>query len=243
MPVNTIASPSRSAAAMTSVSRTEPPGWITAVAPALAASSTPSGNGKKASEATTVPTSEDCAFMTAIFTESTRLICPAPTPSVAPSFANTIALELTFRFQATGRQLQQPQVFLRHENFFRAIRKTGRGNAFHKQFRDLLCGRRIHCAVERQHAPKRRDRIARQRFQISIDQRCLLRRSAGIVVLDDYSCGMLEFRGQAPCCFQIDEIVVRKLLALQLFRGSQSFRRSPRWHVQPGGLVGIFPIP
>src|SRR5713101_8415488 len=95
MPVNTIASPSRSAAAITSGSRTEPPGWITAVAPAFAASSTPSGNGKNASEATTLPASGVCAFITAIFTESTRLICPAPTPSVAPSFANTMAFDFT----------------------------------------------------------------------------------------------------------------------------------------------------
>src|SRR5262250_388314 len=81
--------------AQSSASRTEPPGWIKALAPALAASSTPSGNGKNASEATTLPSSEDCAFITAILTESTRLICPAPTPSVAPSFAKTIALDLT----------------------------------------------------------------------------------------------------------------------------------------------------
>src|SRR5882762_10878725 len=40
MPVKTMARPSRSAAAMTSGSRTEPPGWITAVAPAFADSST-----------------------------------------------------------------------------------------------------------------------------------------------------------------------------------------------------------
>ena len=33
-------------------SRTEPPGWMTAAAPALAATSTPSRNGKNASEAT-----------------------------------------------------------------------------------------------------------------------------------------------------------------------------------------------
>src|SRR6267142_5002237 len=95
IPVNTMAKPRRSATAITSASRTEPPGWITAVAPALAASSTPSGNGKNASEATTHPASGDCAFMTAILTESTRLICPAPTPSVAPSFAKTIALDFT----------------------------------------------------------------------------------------------------------------------------------------------------
>src|SRR6267142_356122 len=95
IPVNTMAKPRRSATAITSASRTEPPGWITAVAPALAASSTPSGNGKNASEATALPVSGDCAFITASFTESTRLICPAPTPSVAPSFAKTMALDFT----------------------------------------------------------------------------------------------------------------------------------------------------
>ena len=52
-----MAMPSLLAAAITSWSRTEPPGWITAVAPAFPASSTPSGKGKNASDATTLPTS------------------------------------------------------------------------------------------------------------------------------------------------------------------------------------------
>ena len=44
-PVNTIAMPAASAAAMTSASRREPPGWIAAVAPAAIAASSPSANG------------------------------------------------------------------------------------------------------------------------------------------------------------------------------------------------------
>ena len=55
MPVNTIAMPCSSAALITSSSRIEPPGWITAVAPASIATSSPSANGKNASEATTEP--------------------------------------------------------------------------------------------------------------------------------------------------------------------------------------------
>ena len=55
MPVNTIAIPAASAAAMTSASRIEPPGWMTAVAPASIAATSPSAKGKKASEATTEP--------------------------------------------------------------------------------------------------------------------------------------------------------------------------------------------
>ena len=56
MPVKTIASPASSAAAITSSSRIEPPGWITAVAPASTAASRPSAKGKNASEATAQPT-------------------------------------------------------------------------------------------------------------------------------------------------------------------------------------------
>ena len=70
--------------------------WITAVAPASAAVNNPSGNGKNASEATTEPivglwcnpkaSAISPALRAAIRVESTLLICPAPTPTVAPSF-------------------------------------------------------------------------------------------------------------------------------------------------------------
>ena len=45
--MKTMAMPNRSAAAITSWSFTEPPGWMTAVAPAAATASSPSGNGKE----------------------------------------------------------------------------------------------------------------------------------------------------------------------------------------------------
>ncbi len=85
MPVNTIAMPCSSAAAMTSSSRFEPPGWITALMPNSAATSNPSRKGKNASDAITAPAT--CSFSSAAFNaatrlEYTRLICPAPTPMV-----------------------------------------------------------------------------------------------------------------------------------------------------------------
>ena len=96
-PVNTMASPALSAAAITSSSRCDPPGWITAVAPASMATSNPSAKGKKASEATTEPrvsgsgspaaVAASCALRAAIAAESTRLICPAPMPTVARPLA------------------------------------------------------------------------------------------------------------------------------------------------------------
>ena len=82
--------PDSSAAFIFSSSRMLPPGCMTAVAPASAHTCSPSGNGKNASDATTVPTvSRPCsrARATANLAESTRLIWPAPMPTVAPSFA------------------------------------------------------------------------------------------------------------------------------------------------------------
>jgi len=97
IPVKTIASPASSAAAMTSSSRIEPPGWITAVAPASTAASSPSAKGKKASDATADPTvrgsgqplasAASRARMAAMRELSRRFICPAPMPAVTPSLA------------------------------------------------------------------------------------------------------------------------------------------------------------
>ena len=87
--------PCSSQAARVSSSRFEPPGWMIAVTPAAAATSGPSRNGKKASEASTEPRARSPAFATAIRTESSRLIWPAPTPTSCRPCASTIAFDLT----------------------------------------------------------------------------------------------------------------------------------------------------
>ena len=90
MPVNTMATPASSAAAITSPSRTEPPGWMTAVAPASIADRRPSANGKEGVRG------DDRALGARLrpsgglggverleggdARRSTRDICPAPTP-------------------------------------------------------------------------------------------------------------------------------------------------------------------
>ncbi len=58
-----MAMPRSSAAAITSSSRTLPPGWMTAAAPASASASRPSRNGKKASEATTEPLEREAGVL------------------------------------------------------------------------------------------------------------------------------------------------------------------------------------
>ena len=104
--------PAASAAATTSSSRTEPPGWMIALTPASIASCGPSAKGKNASEASDrageqLRAGTRVAFSTAMRTASTRLICPAPMPIVAPPAAITIALERTWRqtLHANSRSL------------------------------------------------------------------------------------------------------------------------------------------
>ena len=87
--------PCSSQAAMVSSSRFEPPGWMMAV--------TPGGGGDVGAVAEREegvggehgPAARSPAFSTAIRTESSRLIWPAPTPTSWPSFASTIAFDLT----------------------------------------------------------------------------------------------------------------------------------------------------
>ena len=63
-------------------------------------------------DASTVPFKGSTAFIAPIFTESTRLVCPAPTLTVWPAFAYTIAFDFTclHTFQ---------REFERHPLFFR----------------------------------------------------------------------------------------------------------------------------
>jgi hypothetical protein len=89
--------PAASAAAITAASPIEPPGWMTAVAPASAAWIRPSGKGKKASDAQAEPlarlsgrpaaSAASAARKAAIRAESRRFIWPAPIPAVWPSLA------------------------------------------------------------------------------------------------------------------------------------------------------------
>ena len=82
-----------------------PPGWMTARMPAFAASSTLSRKGKKASEAIAAPCAVSPAFFAAICTESTRLIWPAPIPTVRSAVAKTIAFERTWRTIAQAKRI------------------------------------------------------------------------------------------------------------------------------------------
>src|SRR6266511_1005588 len=94
-PVRTTAMSCSRQAARTSSSRTEPPGWITAVTADWAARSMPSRNGKNASLAMTDPRARSPALQQAMSTESTRDIWPAPIPTVALPLARTIAFDFT----------------------------------------------------------------------------------------------------------------------------------------------------
>ncbi len=83
------------AASITSSSRFEPPGSITAVMPDFFAWSILSLNGKNASEAITAPAVCSPAISQASLALLIRDICPAPVPISVRFLAKTIALLLT----------------------------------------------------------------------------------------------------------------------------------------------------
>ena len=102
VPVRYIVTPAACAAAITSSSRTEPPGCTTARHAGVEQHRSPSANGKNASEAATDPAARSPARVTASRHESTRLTWPMPMPTVAPSAASRIALDLTDRHGRPG---------------------------------------------------------------------------------------------------------------------------------------------
>ena len=77
----------------------DPPGWTIILIPALIKFCTPSGKGKKASDATMEFDNffgwNFFAFETAILQLSSLFCWPAPIPIVDKSFAITIALDFT----------------------------------------------------------------------------------------------------------------------------------------------------
>ena len=99
------ATPAASQASITSASRLEPPGWITAVAPASIAACGPSANGKKASEATTEPAEQrlrvGAASVLRLLDRQPHRVDPAhlagTDPQGRPVAGSTIALERTWR--------------------------------------------------------------------------------------------------------------------------------------------------
>ena len=111
-PVNTIARWCRSATSIAISSRIEPPGWMIAVTPALAATWMPSGNGKYASDAITASFARSPARRSAMSTDTLRRACAAPIPTVAAFRARTIAFERTWRTarQANRRSVSSPSV-------------------------------------------------------------------------------------------------------------------------------------
>ena len=68
-------------------------------------------------------------------------------------------------------------------------------------------------------------------LSIGVAQSFLLRRAAGIVVLDDDCGGAFKFRGQAAGGFEIDKIVVREFFALKLLRSCQSVDFTSRGNI------------
>ena len=112
-PVKTIARPCSSAAAITSASRTDPPGCTTAVAPAgrdgiESVAEREERVGRRDRSAAATDARRDAAFTTATLTASTRLICPAPIASVRRRIGEDDGVRLHVRADRARRSAALP---------------------------------------------------------------------------------------------------------------------------------------
>ena len=76
------------------------------------------------------------------------------------------------------------------------------------------CG--VDGTIHADHAAEGRDRIAFERAFVGLGQGLAGRGAARVGVLDDGADGLIEFLREIPGGLQIDDVVVGKLLALQL---------------------------
>ncbi len=117
----------------------------------------------------------------------------------------------------SGRDFEQPQVLLGPEPRERGVAEAGRGDGFDEQLRHLFRGVGVDLAIHADDAAESRDRIGLERAQD--------RRRAGrppVAVPQGLVCLMMAQAGAANSCasvpggFEIDEVVVAELLAVQL---------------------------
>src|SRR2546425_674096 len=181
--------------------------------PAAPASSTPSGNGKNASEANTAPAgSWPCwrALCTARKEASTRLICPAPIPIAASSRASSTALDLTLPPAAQAKRRS------RHSS--------------------AVGGRRVTTL----HPPSSTARVGRERALVRLCGRAPERDAARRGVLDDGAGDAVGPRGdRGDGGVHVEQIVERQLLAVQL---PQVADAGLVRGVERGPLVWVLPV-
>src|SRR5881296_3167753 len=259
MPVKTIARPCSSAAAMTSSSRREPPGWITAVAPARATTSSPSRNGKNASDAHTVPAVSSPlsrARITARRAESTRFIWPAPTPTTWSRVVSTIAFDFAClpTRQAKRSASSSAAVGARFDTVLRLAGsrsarsvvctskppRTPRYSA--SRARKRLDDGGVQSPVDAHDAAVDRDRIRRLRPHHGGADGRGARGAAGIRVLDDDRRGLRELEQERQRRGEVEEIVVAELRAVELLHSGQADRRRADLTVERRLLVRVLAV-
>ena len=94
---------------------------------------------------------------------------------------------------------------------------TGADDAFDEHRHDLLRRGRVHPAVERKYA-ERGDGVGLPGTVQRFPRRTAYPRAARVCVLDDHTARVVEVDYQAPRGVEVEDVVERKLLALDLPR-------------------------
>ena len=140
------------------------------------------------------------------------------------------------------RDLEQAHIGLRLEHFQRFGREVGRHQHLDELLADLRSGRAVDHAVERDDAAKGAGRVGLESLAVGAECIQAHGHAAGIGMLDDHTGSGLEALDALPGSVGVGNVVVRELLALQLYAGDQRAGRGMQVAVQRGLLVAVFAV-
>ena len=150
-------------------------------------------------------------------------------------------MQLQF-FMRKGRYFDQADILLRFQHFQCFLGEFRRHDDFEENRFHFFCRCFVALAIHRDNTAESRLAVSREGFLECIE--CILTECAAawICVLDDGAGRLVfPFAGQIPCCFHIDDVVVRKFFAVKLFRIRDAALHF-RIFVESGFLVRVFAV-
>src|SRR5882672_3660112 len=234
---------------------------MTDLMPNSAATSSPSRNGKNASEAIdaeSIDNPSSLAFIAAILLLTTRLIWPAPMPRVDLSLTQTMAFDFTYfaTRHANSRSssssglghrhvahFEHPDVVFRREQRTGVLRDAGREDHLDElPFQNRGRGRSVKAAIERDDPAEGGSGVRAIREAVRVGDALRQRNTARIGMLHDDAGRCLELPHALECGIAVRDIVVRKLLPLDLSRLRDRGADGARIPVERRLLVGVLAI-
>ena len=115
-----------------------------------------------------------------------------------------------------GLEAQHHAVFLREEQVEHALVIARCHHDFDEELVDFFSRCHVDGTVAHQHATEGRDGVASQSGEVSLFHGGTAGDAAGVVVLEDGEGRLVELTDEVEACVEVEQVVVRQLLAVQL---------------------------